>query len=158
MIEYKQGKENSTFRYVIAFVIIIAAICSIVLVNIANNKADDRTDIEIENKLLEQFVLGEGDLTEIDWETYSSFSKHDQLVFMKSFENADDYSKWCDREMPKENIPSDIPTIDFKGIQPKDFTLEDYYSLSDDERAIFPDYFESYDSYKQWYENVINDN
>lgn len=48
----------------------------------------------------------------------------------------------------------ELAQIDFRGKEPEELTWEEYVELSEEEKTILPDFFESMDAYDEWYESV----
>ena len=92
---------------------------------------------------------------EITWEEYMEFSEEEQILFPDYFDSYDEFSQWYEENRDDVNIVDnieDVFTIDLNGKEPEEITWEEYMKFSEEEQALFPDYFDSYDEFSQWYE------
>ncbi len=96
--------------------------------------------------------------TGFTWEEYQNLTPEEQMLFPDYFDSMEEYNNWYKSVKPKDDDNNTVPTINLNGKEPTDFTWEEYQSLTIDERAIFPDYFESFGEYQRWYESVCVEN
>lgn len=106
-----------------------------------NEQVIEATDINDKGKKVSDYT----------WEDYQKLSDDEKAVFPDYFESMNAYKEWYKKA--KEEVEGKIK-IDLGGKDAKEFTWKDYEKLSLDEKAVFPDYFESMDEYYKWYESV----
>lgn len=89
------------------------------------------------------------------WEDYQDLPLEQQALFPDYFESMDAFYAWFNRVNPngtgKETEPE--PTENNGVIEhPEQYTWEEYRALPPEQQMLFPDYFESYDDFKIWWE------
>ena len=94
---------------------------------------------------------------EFTWEEYQALTPEEQMLFPDYFESMDAYHVWYERVKPQET-EARVPEIELGDKKPEDYTWEDYQQLSIEEKMFFPDYFESYEAYQEWYDRVCPEN
>lgn len=88
------------------------------------------------------------------WEEYQKLAPEEKAVFPDCFKDMNAYNEWYEKNK-EETVGEDFSvSIDLNGRNPEDYTWEQYQALTQDEKAIFPDYFENMEAYKTWYERV----
>ncbi|MBR6658236.1 MAG: hypothetical protein IKL18_08725 [Oscillospiraceae bacterium] len=97
--------------------------------------------------------LKDKDPQDFTLEDYNNLTPEEKAVFPDCFESMEDYTDWYNNVMSEQE--SEVPGINLSEKEPKDFTLEDYNRLSPEEKAVFPDFFDSMDEYKKWYNKVV---
>ncbi|MBE6884107.1 MAG: hypothetical protein E7487_05835 [Ruminococcaceae bacterium] len=121
---------------------------------------ENKQEVDLKGNRPEDFTI----------EDYNILTPEEKALFPDYFENMDAYLEWYDRvveglvlpevEADLLEIEPDIPAekieVDLKGKNPEDFTKGDYDSLTPEEKALFPDYFESMDAYLEWYDRVVS--
>lgn len=101
------------------------------------------------------------------WADFEALSPEEQLVFPDRFENMEEFNDWLNRVQgnateaagtgPVKTEPVDtapIPTIVLGDKDPSDFTWEDYQALTPDQQMVFPDAFDSMESFHAWMNRV----
>ena len=98
--------------------------------------------------------LGEKKPEDFTWKDYMALSLEEQAIFPDCFGNMDEFKKWFDKAQ-KETLMQENTTnfieIDLGEKKAEDFTWEDYKKLTIEEQMLFPDCFESYEDFKDWY-------
>ncbi len=69
--------------------------------------------------------------------------------------DTEDATEVTETEDYEEDILLDVDFLNERN--PEDFTWEEYHALTPEEQAVFPDYFDSYDEYIKWYDDVYED-
>lgn len=115
----------------------------------ATTEATDPTEppptIDISNKDPEDFT----------WADYQALPMDLQALFPDYFENMDAFYAWYNRVNPNGSAvePDTEPTEEIEVIlHPEQYTWEQYKALPPEQQMLFPDYFESYDDFKAWWE------
>lgn len=96
------------------------------------------------------------------WEEFEALSPEEQLVFPDRFENMQAFNDWLNRAQGNaagtsateivETVP--VPTVVLGDKAPEDFTWEDYQELPPDQQMVFPDAFDSMESFQDWLNRV----
>lgn len=109
-------------------------------------------------------ILFEKDAQSYTWEDYQKLSAEEKATFPDKFNTMDEYNEWYSKVSSASNVDNfdnnddkqvtKVTDINIKGKKASDYTWDDYQKLSNDEKAVFPDYFESMEAYKDWYKKA----
>lgn len=101
------------------------------------------------------------------WADFEALSPEEQLLFPDRFESMEEFNKWLNRvqgnatetagtkPVKVESVETaPIPTIVLEDRDPSDFTWEEYQALTPEQQMVFPDVFDSMESFNAWMNRV----
>lgn len=88
---------------------------------------------------------------EFTWEEFAALTPEQQAMFPNYFDSPEEFDKWYAQAQEET---SGTVAVDLNGKKAEDFTWEEFRALTPDEKAVFPDYFESYDAFQHWYDQA----
>jgi len=150
LVKQKRRKNN---KKKIVWLSILLVILLLILFGILFTRNNDENSVD-ENIKFPVIDLNGKEPEELTWEEYMELSEEEQAMFPDYFESYDDFKEWYeDKAVEAEEAIEDVFTIDLNGKEPEELTWEEYMELSEEEQAMFPDYFESYDEFQEWMKN-----
>ena len=112
---------------------------------------------KVEDAVVEFDFLNGKNPADFTWEDYQNLTADQQAQLPDCFESLDAYEAWYNSVCPQETTAVDQPALEddfLNGKNPADFTWEDYQKLTPAQQAQFPDFFESYDAFLRWRDQV----
>lgn len=144
-------KRNGVFQLVLRVLIVPLVMVTILLTVIRNwNGHEDK--IMPDNKI--------SNPENYTWEEYQSLDLEEQVFFPDYFESMEEFNSWYEKTNPeyKDSVEDiSIPEINLKGKLPTEWTKEDYEELTPDEQMYFPDYFDTFETYEEWYSKIYKE-
>lgn len=90
---------------------------------------------------------------EYTWEEYQALSAEEQDAFFNWFESEAEFEAWMNEKKPSESEPEE-PSWETSEKEPKDYTWEEYQSLTPQEQDAFYLWFGSKEAFETWMNQV----
>lgn len=146
-ITNKNKQINKSLRIIYGLSLVLLVL-TIVIINL----------IKTENDSVYKDLPKLEDLYNYTLDEYQELTPNEKALIPDLFDNEEQYDDWYDSLKKNAEKKYHIDALEKGDKKAEDYTWEDYQNLSSDEKMLFPDYFDTFEDYQLWYENVRDKN